>query len=96
MQPNQHFHITHNYAYGTIIGGGNGEWGRHLYEFLRAVVPSCRYSTRGYTYLKDSRGHAAKRTKIDRLAEALRAAGHTVEIKIDDLQAQVTEEATQS
>lgn len=73
--------ITHTHAEGTLLEGsckGDG-----VYEIVR------RHGFRFFPSIKaigirQSRDQVSKRWQIERAAEALRAAGHTVDIQIDD------------
>lgn len=72
--------ITHNREEGTLIEGsrkGDGVWDivkNHGFRFSRNVG----------LYIPRSRDNHANRWTIDQAAEALRAAGHTVDVEIDD------------
>ncbi|MER6632230.1 DUF3560 domain-containing protein [Streptomyces sp. NPDC000987] len=72
--------ITHTRAEGTLVDGPTGDG---VYELMNAH--GFRYSpTLGCMYLRGSRDRRASRWKIDAAAEALRAAGHTVTVDIDE------------
>ncbi|MEU2264980.1 DUF3560 domain-containing protein [Streptomyces olindensis] len=74
--------ITHTRADGTLVDGPTGDG---VYELMNPH--GFRYSpTLQCMYLRGSRDRRANRWKIDSAAEALRAAGHTVEIDIDETQ----------
>jgi len=77
--------ITHTHAEGTLIEGsrkGDGVW-----EILRGLGANWRYfRSLGQIGLGQSRDRAAQTWKIERAAEALRAAGHEVTVTIDESQ----------
>ena len=73
--------ITHTHAEGTLLEGslkGDG-----VYEIVRrhgfAYFPSIKAIG-----IRQSRDQVSKRYQIERAAEALRAAGHDVDVQIDD------------
>jgi hypothetical protein len=78
--------IEHTHAEGTLVHGtarSDGtsaviKSGRDGWRFSRNI------GTDGAWYLPHSRDRRANRPVIDRLADALRAAGHQVEVTIDD------------
>ncbi|WP_424216966.1 DUF3560 domain-containing protein (plasmid) [Streptomyces sp. BI20] len=80
--------IEHTRAGGTIVTGtskGDGTaailgtrqfgWGRAKFHWSR---------TQGFWYLPHSRDHQADSQVIERAAELLRAAGHEVEVRVDE------------
>jgi hypothetical protein len=77
--------ITHTHADGTLIEGSRK--GDGVYDVLRGLRDNWRYfpSIRQIG-LGQSRDKAAMTHRINRAAEALRAAGHEVETEIDDTQ----------
>jgi hypothetical protein len=89
--------IRHTPAEGTLIEGsrkGDGAW-----EALAALrmqgQGNWRYSRDIGLYLGQSRDQPAQKWKIDKAAAALRAAGHEVEIVIDDSATRTFAEAEQ-
>lgn len=76
--------ITHTRAEGTLLDGsrkGDGVW-----DVLKGLHDNWRYfRSIGQIGIGQSRDRAAHRWKIERAAEALRAAGHTVTVDVDDL-----------
>ena len=73
--------ITHTRADGTLVEGSTK--GDGVYELIRPC--GFRYfRSLGMLGIQQSRDKAAKRWKIDAAAQALRQAGWTVEIKIDE------------
>jgi hypothetical protein len=76
--------IRHTRADGTLIEGsrrGDGVW-----EVLKTLHDNWRsFRSLGALGIGQSRDKAAQRWKIDRAAAALRAAGFTVEVEIDDI-----------
>jgi hypothetical protein len=82
--------ITHDHESGTTLDGsrrGDGVW-----EIVKAHRFECR---RGVIFIRHSRDRFADLRTIDNAAKALRAAGHTVTVEIDDVwrPAAVREEA---
>ncbi len=81
--------ITHTHADGTLIEGsrkGDGVW-EILLDLRRNGQGNWRsFRSLGVLGLGQSRDKAAQTWKIDKAAEALRAAGHEVETEIDDTQ----------
>lgn len=77
--------ITHTRADGTLIEGsrrGDGVW-----ETLKGLHDNWRYfRSLGQIGLGQSRDRTANTYRINRAAEALRAAGHEVTVEIDDTQ----------
>jgi hypothetical protein len=75
--------ITHTHEAGTLVEGsrrGDGVW-----EVLKGLGTSWRYfRSLGQIGLGQSRDRAAKTWRIDQAAEALRKAGHTVTVEVDD------------
>jgi Domain of unknown function (DUF3560) len=75
--------ITHSHAEGTLVDGsskGDGVW-----EILLGLHDNWRsFRSLGCLGLGQSRDKAAQTWKISRAAEALRAAGFDVEVKIDE------------
>jgi hypothetical protein len=72
--------ITHTRADGTLVDGPTGDG---VYELMNPY--GFRYSSSlGCMYLRGSRDRRADRWKINRAAEALRTAGHTVTVDIDE------------
>lgn len=72
--------ITHTHADGTTLDGsrkGDGVW-----ETCKAN--GWRFSRDVGIYIRGSRDHDADRARINRTADALRAAGHEVTVEIDD------------
>jgi hypothetical protein len=65
------FGATRDDGPGTVIGSAPDRW-----RFSRAI------GDEGAWYLANSRGHRVRHDAIDRLAAALRAAGHAVEVTI--------------
>ena len=78
--------IEHTHAEGTLLDGTTRSDGTSA--VIKSVRDGWRFSrniaTDGAWYLPHSRDRRAHRTVIDRLAAALRAAGHEVEVTIDD------------
>ena len=75
--------ITHTRADGTLIDGSRK--GDGVYEILRGLGGNWRYfPSIGRVGIGQSRDRAAQAWKIERAAEALRAAGHEVTVEIDD------------
>ncbi|TDB89146.1 DUF3560 domain-containing protein [Actinomadura sp. KC216] len=75
--------IRHNREDGTLIDGS--ERGDGVYEVLRGLRCGWRWMPSiGRIGLRSSRFKAAKRYEIEQAAQALRAAGHDVEVDIDD------------
>ena len=77
--------ITHTHADGTLITGSAK--GDGVYEVLKGLRDNWRYfpSIRQIG-LGQSRDHNAHTYKINRAAEALRAAGHEVTVTVDESQ----------
>jgi len=78
--------IRHTHAEGTLIEGsrkGDGVW-EILCALRRQGQGNWRSSRDIGLYLGQSRDKLAQTWKIDKAAEELRAAGHTVEVEIDD------------
>lgn len=77
--------ITHTHADGTLITGSRK--GDGVYDVLRGLRDNWRYfpSIRQIG-LGQSRDRAADTYKINRAAEALRAAGHEVSVTVDESQ----------
>ncbi|MEH0579068.1 MULTISPECIES: DUF3560 domain-containing protein [Streptomyces] len=72
--------ITHTRADGTLVDGPTGDG---VYELMNPY--GFRFSqSLGCMYLRGSRDGRADRWNIDSAAKALRAAGHTVTIDIDE------------
>lgn len=81
--------ITHTRADGTLVDGPTGDG---VYELMNPH--GFRYSpTLGCMYLRGSRDRRADRRKINSAAEALRAAGHTVTVDIDETRRRTFAEA---
>ena len=78
--------IDHTHAEGTVVHGTTRSDGTNL--VIRAIRDGWRFSRNigadGAWYLPQSRDRNADRTRIERLAEALHAAGYPVETSIDD------------
>ena len=78
--------VEHSHAEGTVVHGTTRSDGTNL--VFKAVRDGWRFSLNigadGAWYLPQSRDRNADRTRIERLAEALHAAGHPVETSIDD------------
>jgi hypothetical protein len=76
--------IVHNRTEGTLLEGsrkGDGVW-----DIVR-TIHGWRWSRHVGIYVRNSRDRAADRWTIDRAAEALRAAGYTVDVEVDDVTA---------
>ena len=77
--------ITHTHADGTLIEGsrkGDGVW-----ETLKGLHDNWRYfRSLGQIGLGQSRDKAAMMHRINRAADALRAAGHEVAASVDETQ----------
>ncbi|MER7477386.1 DUF3560 domain-containing protein [Streptomyces sp. NPDC126510] len=74
--------ITHTRADGTLVDGPTGDG---VYELMNPH--GFRYSpTLQCMYLRGSRDRRANRLKIDSAAAALRAAGHTVTVDINEME----------
>jgi hypothetical protein len=78
--------IEHTHAEGTLVHGTARSDGTGA--VIKSVPDRWRFSRNigsdGAWYLPHSRDRRADRPVIDRLADALRAAGHEVEVTIDD------------
>jgi len=78
--------ISHSYADGTLIGGsrkGDGVW-QILVALRSAGQGNWRSSRDVGLYLGQSRDKDAQTWKIDKAAEALRAAGFEVTVEVDE------------
>jgi len=73
--------ITHSHAEGTMLSGS--QRGDGAFDVLRPLGWRWWPSIRAVG-LPQTRDRVADRARIDRAAEALRAAGHTVTVTIDD------------
>lgn len=77
--------ITHTHADGTLISGSSK--GDGVYDVLRGLRANWRYfPSISQIGLGQSRDRNAQEWKIERAAEALRAAGHEVTVEIDESQ----------
>ena len=78
--------VEHSHAEGTVVYGTTRSDGTNL--VFRSIRDGWRFSRNigadGAWYLPHSRERNADRTRIERLADALHAAGHQVEVRIDD------------
>ncbi|HYU84371.1 MAG TPA: DUF3560 domain-containing protein [Kribbellaceae bacterium] len=78
--------VEHSHAEGTVVYGTTRSDGTNL--VFRSIRDGWRFSRNigadGAWYLPQSRDRNADRTRIERLAEALHAAGFPVETSIDD------------
>ena len=75
--------ITHTHEGGTLIEGSRK--GDGVYEILKGLYGNWRYfPSLRQIGIGQSRDKAADTYKINRAAEALRAAGHEVSVEIDD------------
>lgn len=86
--------ITHTHAGGTLIEGSRK--GDGVYDVLKALRDNWRYfPSIARIGLGQSRDKNAQAHKINRAAEALRAAGHEVTVEIDESQRRTFAEAEQ-
>jgi len=84
--------ITHTRAEGTLLTGSSK--GDGVYDVLRTLRTSWKPSrSLGCIFLGQSRDKAAKTWRINQAADALRNAGHTVTVEIDDTEARSFAEA---
>jgi hypothetical protein len=75
--------ISHTHADGTLVEGSRK--GDGVYEVLKGLYGNWRYfRSLGQIGIGLSRDKAADMYKINRAAEALRAAGHAVTVEVDD------------
>jgi hypothetical protein len=78
--------IDHSHAEGTVVHGTTRGDGTNL--VIKATRDGWKFSrnigAHGAWYLPHSRDRNADRTRIERLAEALHAAGYPVEISVDN------------
>ncbi len=78
--------VEHSHAEGTVVHGTTRTDGTNL--VFRSIRDGWKFSRNigadGAWYLPQSRDRNADRTRIERLAEALHAAGYPVETSIDD------------
>jgi len=78
--------VEHSHAEGTVVHGTTRSDGTNL--VFKSVRDGWRFSRNigvdGAWYLPQSRDRNADRTRIERLAEALHAAGYPVDVSLDD------------
>lgn len=94
--PENTVRIEHTWDAGTILTSGRDLDQLDLAALLKPVVGGFIRVPRGYVRLRHSAKHSAHRRKIDAAAQAIRDAGHRVEIIINDFAPRPAGEAQDS